>query len=198
MRSTFNGEGLELKLYPLRPSVNARTSGGGPSSNTRFTGPARRAIVQPMKRTVLRMLDEAAERWASRPYALRKTDDGYLAYSFTEIREGARRFAAWMLGQGFRAGDNLAILAEGGPEWIIAECGMLYARCVSVPLSIKLLVEEVSFRLDHSGAKAVIVSKNQLKKALAALKKERRFRSTDIIHRRRSRLGQGDRESRGY
>ncbi|MGO8693723.1 MAG: AMP-dependent synthetase/ligase [Rectinemataceae bacterium] len=124
-----------------------------------------------MKRTVLRMLDEAAERWASRPYALRKTDDGYLAYSFTEIREGARRFAAWMLGQGFRAGDNLAILAEGGPEWIIAECGMLYARCVSVPLSIKLLVEEVSFRLDHSGAKAVIVSKNQLKKALAALKR---------------------------
>jgi long-chain acyl-CoA synthetase len=123
-----------------------------------------------MKRTVLRMMDEAAERWSTRPYAVKKTDKGYRAFSFTEVRESARQFAAWMLDRGFGFGDNLAILAEGSPEWIIAECGMLYIRCVSVPLSIKLLVEEISFRLDHSEAKAVIVSKNQLEKTLVALK----------------------------
>ena len=124
-----------------------------------------------MKRTVLRMLDEAAERWPSRAYALRKTDAGYLSFSFAQVREGARAFAAWLIGHGFLPGDNLAILAEGSPEWVMAECGILCARCVSVPLSIKLLAEEIPFRLEHSRAKAILTTKNQIEKVLVSLQK---------------------------
>ncbi|HTX71741.1 MAG TPA: AMP-binding protein, partial [Rectinemataceae bacterium] len=123
-----------------------------------------------MNRTVLRMLDEAADRWPNRPYTLKKTDAGYKAYSFSETRAAAHRFAAWLIMNGFRAGDSLAILAEGSPEWIIAECGMLCARCVSVPLSVKLLAEEIPFRLNHAGARAVVTSRNQWTKVLAALR----------------------------
>ncbi|HSV91750.1 MAG TPA: AMP-binding protein, partial [Desulfobacterales bacterium] len=121
-----------------------------------------------MKRTILRMLDEAAARWPSAPYALRKTDTGYAAVSFSEARERSREFAAWLLSAGFRRGDAAAILAEGSPEWIMGEFGLLMAGCVSVPLSIKLLGEEIPFRLDHSEAKAVLTTKNQLKKVLGS------------------------------
>ena len=43
-----------------------------------------------MQRTVLRMLDEAAEKWPDTPYALRKTDAGYVPVSFREARERSR------------------------------------------------------------------------------------------------------------
>ena len=121
-----------------------------------------------MKRTILRMLDEAVAKWPSAPYALRKTDAGYAAVSFSDARERSREFAAWLLSAGFRRGDAAAILAEGCPEWIMGEFGLMMAGCVSVPLSIKLLGEEIPFRLDHSEAKAILVTKNQLKKVLGS------------------------------
>jgi long-chain acyl-CoA synthetase len=121
-----------------------------------------------MKRTILRMLDEAAAKWPGAPYALRKTDAGYTAVSFSEARERSREFAAWLLSAGFRRGDAAAILAEGSPEWIMGEFGLLMAGCVSVPLSIKLLGEEIPFRLNHSEAKAILTTKNQLKKVLGS------------------------------
>ncbi len=123
-----------------------------------------------MERTVIRMLDEAAKTWAAAPYALKKKDEGYVAVSFAEARERAREFAAWLLGAGFRKGDSLAILGEGSPEWIMGEFGLVMAGCVSVPLSIKLLGEEIPFRLNHSEAKAILTTKNQLEKVLGSFK----------------------------
>jgi long-chain acyl-CoA synthetase len=116
------------------------------------------------------MIDEAAITWANDPYAVRKTDAGYVPVTFKEARERSREFAAWILSRGWVKGDNLAILAEGSPEWIIGECGMLMAGCVSVPLSIKLLGEEIPFRLNHSEAKAILTTKNQLEKVIGSFK----------------------------
>jgi long-chain acyl-CoA synthetase len=121
-----------------------------------------------MNRTILRMLDEAAAKWPSAPYALRKTGAGFVAVSFAEARERSREFAAWLLSAGFRRGDAAAILAEGSPEWIMAEFGLLMTGCVSVPLSIKLLGEEIPFRLNHSEARAICTTKNQLRKVLGS------------------------------
>jgi len=63
-----------------------------------------------MKKTILAMLDRAAATWPSSPYAHRKTDEGFKASSFSEVREAARAFAAWLLSSGFAPGDRMAIL----------------------------------------------------------------------------------------
>ncbi len=121
-----------------------------------------------MKRTVLRMMDEASIKWGDAPYALKKGASDWIPVSFSEARQRSREFAAWLVSMGFTRGDRLAILAEGSPEWILAESGALCAGCVSVPLSIKLLAEEIPFRLDHSEAKAIVTTKNQLEKVLGS------------------------------
>ncbi len=115
------------------------------------------------------MMDEAASKWDRTPYALKKTDSGWIATSFAEARAKSREFAAWLISNGFNKEDRVAILGEGSPEWIIGECGVLRAGCISVPLSIKLLVDEIPFRLEHSEAKAVLTTKNQIEKVLDAL-----------------------------
>ncbi len=119
-----------------------------------------------MKRTVLRMMDEAASTWGEHPYALKKGSSGWEAVSFSQARERSREFGAWLVSKGFERGDRVAILAEGSPEWVVAESGLLRAACVAVPLSIKLLAEEIPFRLDHSEAKAILTTKNQIEKVL--------------------------------
>jgi long-chain acyl-CoA synthetase len=122
-----------------------------------------------MKRTVLRMLDEAALRWGTLAYACKKTDTGWVSVSFVQARERSRDFAAWLLSAGMSPTDAMVIIAEGSPEWIMAEFGLLMAGCISVPLSIKLLEEEIPFRANHSKAKGIITTKNQLKKVLGSL-----------------------------
>ncbi len=124
-----------------------------------------------MNRTVLRMLDEAAVAFSDDPYALRKTEAGWTATSYRQAAERSRQFAAWLVSRGFAKGDRAAILAEGCPEWIVGELGLVAAGCISVPLSIKLLEEEIPFRIAHSGSRAVLVTKNQLEKVLSALGK---------------------------
>jgi long-chain acyl-CoA synthetase len=122
-----------------------------------------------MKRTVFRMLDEAARDWADDPYALRKTDSGYVATSFAQARERSRAFAAWLVSQGYEKNHTMAVLGEGSPEWICGEFGLMCAGLISVPLSIKLLAEEIPFRLNHSDAKGILTTHNQLEKVLTAL-----------------------------
>ncbi len=121
------------------------------------------------KRTVLGMLAHAVESYPDDPYALRKSDSGYVATSYRQVAEAARQVGAWLVARGFAKGDRAAIIAEGSPEWIIGELGLVSAGCVSVPLSIKLLEEAIPFHVAHSGSRAVLTTRNQLEKVLGAL-----------------------------
>ncbi len=121
------------------------------------------------KRTIVALLEKAAGEYKDGPYALKKTDAGWEATSFEQTRGKARAIAAWLLEKGYAKNDAAVILSEGSPEWICVEFGLLSAGMVSVPLSIKLLPEEIPFRVSHSEAKLFATSRNQLDKVLPAL-----------------------------
>ncbi|MFW5995406.1 MAG: AMP-dependent synthetase/ligase, partial [Spirochaetia bacterium] len=106
------------------------------------------------------MLATAAQSFPRRSYALRKVDDGWYTRSFSDIREDAITLSAGLQQEGLGEGATGAILAEGSPEWITAEFALLYAGGTSVPLSTRLLAEEVPFRLNHSEASVLFLSAN--------------------------------------
>jgi long-chain acyl-CoA synthetase len=122
-----------------------------------------------MKRTILALLEEAERTYPDVSYVLKKTDAGWEGWTFGRVRSEARALAAWLLARKFRRGETVSILAEGSPEWVAAEFGVLMAGGVSVPLSIKLLSEEIPFRVKHSGSKIFVTTGNQLEKVLTAL-----------------------------
>jgi long-chain acyl-CoA synthetase len=78
------------------------------------------------------MLKEAEQKYPDIPYALKRTDSGYMPTTFKEVRQKARQFAAWLLANDLKAGDRAAIIAEGSPEWLISELGVLSAGMISV------------------------------------------------------------------
>jgi len=127
--------------------------------------------------TITDLSARAAVEFRDRAYVARKTGDGWISLTFGEVHVRARRFAAWLLGQGFAKGDRFALLADGSPEWIVAELGVMLAAGVSVPLSFKLLAEEIPFRLDHSGAAFLAVSRHTSDKCCSILGRlEKRIR----------------------
>ncbi len=113
-----------------------------------------------MKKTVLNLLDDAVNQYPNSPYTLEKGDSEYVPKTFTQVRTDARFFAAELYNLGIKKNDKIAILAEGRNYWVSGEFGILMAGAISVPLSIKLLPEEVLFRINHSESRAIILTQN--------------------------------------
>ncbi len=119
------------------------------------------------QRTVFSMLDRAATKYANDPYLSRKNDQGWVRTSFSEAKIKARQLASAFIELGIKTNDKISILSEAKNDWIIAEFAALYAGGISVPLSIKLLPEEVPFRVNHSDASMFIISENTLEKVIS-------------------------------
>jgi long-chain acyl-CoA synthetase len=122
-----------------------------------------------MRKTVYTMLDNAVEDFGDHPFVAVKNDEEWQHYSFRTIASDAEAIAAALLSRGYRDDEKIAILAEGSAQWVTCEFGTLLAGGISVPLSIKLLPEEIPFRLNHSEARAIVVSKNMLPKLSSSI-----------------------------
>jgi len=127
------------------------------------------------QRTVFSMLNEAARRYAKDPYLSSKGDQGWIRTSFSEAKLKSTQLAAAFLELGLSKDNKVAILSEAKTDWIIAEFAALYADGISVPLSIKLLPEEVPFRVNHSDTSLFVISENTLEKVISQWDKYQNF-----------------------
>lgn len=113
------------------------------------------------------MLDSAAQNYPDAPYLSTMSDQGWVATSFSEARTRSKWLASSFIDLGIKKNDKIAILSEAKTDWIIAEFAALYSGGISVPLSIKLLPEEVPFRVNHSDSSLFVLSENTLDKVLS-------------------------------
>jgi long-chain acyl-CoA synthetase len=125
-----------------------------------------RAMTQP--KTLPRLFEAKAFEHPTRPLIWEKRNGGYRSKTYGEIQEEIHAFAAGLLWLGAKPGDRIGLLSEGRKDWIVAELGILYTGAICVPLSVKLEeVEELRFRLTHSGTQLLVVSASQAAKAAA-------------------------------
>jgi long-chain acyl-CoA synthetase len=118
-------------------------------------------------KTIIGLLDQAAEKYANYSYASHKTQEGWQSFTYKQVKELSMRLAESLHSIGIRPDDSVAILSEGSPMWIIAEYAILSLGAISIPLSVKLLPSELPYRLNHSESKAIFVSWNNLDKVLS-------------------------------
>ncbi|MBB6479199.1 AMP-dependent synthetase/ligase [Spirochaeta isovalerica] len=121
-----------------------------------------------MKKTVLRMMNEAVEKYGDYPYLANKTDEGWDKIGFAGTRDRAVKIARALVNRGYEKGDAFSIISEGRSEWVISELSVIMLGGVSVPLSLKLLTEEIPFRVNHSESKVIFFSHITLSKVLEA------------------------------
>ncbi|MBN2656259.1 MAG: AMP-binding protein [Spirochaetales bacterium] len=121
-----------------------------------------------MKQTVLRMMNEAVEKYGDYPYLANKTDEGWDKIGFAETKERALKISRALVRRGYGKGDSFSIISEGRSEWVISELAVIMLGGISVPLSLKLLTEEIPFRVNHSESKVIFFSHITLPKVLEA------------------------------
>lgn len=113
-------------------------------------------------RTLVQLMETAAEQFGDEAYLLEKVGDAYQETSYRETRKQVRRFAAGLMALGIQKGDRISVISEGRSLWVVAEVGILYAGAANVPISVKINeAAELKFRLAHSGCRMVVVSETQ-------------------------------------
>ena len=110
-------------------------------------------------KTIIELFETAVLNYPDNVYLWEKKGGKYEGTSYKETREQVLNLAAGLVDLGFKNGDRAALVADGRNDWIISELGMLYAGGANVPLSIRLETNELAFRIKHSGAKIIFVSK---------------------------------------
>jgi long-chain acyl-CoA synthetase len=118
-----------------------------------------------MKKTIIDFFEENVAKYGNNTFLWEKKTTAFEPVTFNQTKEQVYRLAAGLIQAGVQPDDKIALLSEGRNDWIIAELGILYTGAANVPLSIKLEESnDLIFRLQHSEARFIIVSGNQLRK----------------------------------
>ena len=115
-------------------------------------------------RTIINFFEESVKKFGDNIYMWEKSNGQYKGATYKEIHKKVQLFGAGLMSLGIKKGERIGLAADGRNSWIICELGILYAGAADVPMSIRLSSDEIKFRLEHSGATMVIVSKQQVPK----------------------------------
>ena len=128
--------------------------------------------------TIPELFEDSVARYGDKPYLWEKRDGQYQPTTYREVRDLVYPTAAGLMAIGLQKGDRVALLSEGRVDWVVSELGILYAGGIDVALSTKINeLDELKFRIDHSGCRFAFVSGPQapklmqIKKDLPALEK---------------------------
>ncbi|HYM84954.1 MAG TPA: AMP-binding protein, partial [Candidatus Dormibacteraeota bacterium] len=111
-----------------------------------------------MERTLVDLLESAAERYGDRPALALRRDDGTMAgWSYREL-ERRSRLAAWRLrARGLRPGERLLTWAPSAPELAAVYFGAMRAGLILVPLDLRMAPEATERIVERSGASQLVV-----------------------------------------
>jgi len=84
--------------------------------------------------------------------------------TYTQMGNRAKQIASILKQMGIGKGDRVMIFSDNCPEWPLAYFGIAFAGAVSVPLLTGFSAEQVQYISNHSGTKAICLSREMEEK----------------------------------
>src|SRR5512139_3770702 len=110
------------------------------------------------KYTLPQILSEQAKRLGTAHTAIREKAYGiWQTYNWEDYSSYVRRTALGLLGMGIRRRENVALVTNNHPEWLLAELGAQAVGCVTVNLFTSSISDELAEALKRFQAAVVIV-----------------------------------------
>jgi benzoate-CoA ligase len=103
------------------------------------------------------------------------------AVSYEQLLHQVKKFGAMIRALGIEQGDRVAIVAADSPEWIVSFLGTVAVGAVAVPASTMLSPAELQYVLNHCGARAVVITPEQLEKLRASKARLPQLKSVLLI-----------------
>ena len=117
-------------------------------------------------RNLATLFFDQSEAYSDRPFLWAKHSGTYQSQSYAEVGAEVKRIAKGLRALGIAKGDRVLLLSENRPEWVIAELAIITIGAVAVPAYTTSTTDDILYILDHSGAKAAIVSTEKLARKL--------------------------------
>ena len=118
-----------------------------------------------MNLTLPLLFENSVKKYPNNVLMLEKHSGEYVSTTYKEMQPLIHNFAAGLLSLGLQKGDRVALISEGRNDWVMSELGIVFIGAINVPISVKVNeLNDLKFRLAHSGCKFAIVSKSQLEK----------------------------------
>ena len=115
---------------------------------------------------------DVVDRYAedpARPALLARTPAGAeRRLSFADVRDGARRAANLLSQLGVGPGDPVIVMLPRVPEWQLVTLGALEIGALVIPSSTVLRAKDIGYRAAHSGAVAIVATRDQVPAVEAA------------------------------
>jgi acetyl-CoA synthetase len=111
---------------------------------------------------------DVCDKWADGSGRLaliyEQRDGSAVHYTFDDLRRRSAQFAHALRAHGVGAGERVAIFLPQSPQTAIAHVGAYKAGCVTVPLFALFGVDAIQYRLENSGAAALVTDAVGLQK----------------------------------
>src|SRR3989440_7625472 len=119
--------------------------------------------------TLARLFWDRVEQSAGRPAQSFKVGAEWRTITWREVGDIVRELALGLIALGRQKGDRVALVSASGAEWVQADFAIFSAGCVTVPVYPTYPPDLISYVVNDSGAKTIIVEDSaQLAKVLQA------------------------------
>jgi long-chain acyl-CoA synthetase len=127
-----------------------------------------------MSETVYPVPYEMLRKWANRTpdrvYLRQPVNRVYREKTWAQVHDEVLRLAAAFRAMGLKKGDVVAILGKNTAEWFICDFAIAAAGLIPAPIYFTAGADTISYILEHSEAKAIILGKlDDLKPARAGI-----------------------------
>ena len=137
----------------------------------------------PRHRSLVDMLDRAADRYGSRVAMIARRPSGEQTQTtYRELRDRAHRAALLLATRGIKPGDRVLLIGENSPDWVLGYFAILCAGAIAVPLDQLISAEELA-PICKIAEPAAVLRSNAVHKRLGSTLRRR----SSETHRARSR-----------
>ncbi|WP_421658282.1 AMP-dependent synthetase/ligase [Leptothermofonsia sp. ETS-13] len=123
-------------------------------------------------KTLPLLLDEGCDRSPNSQAFNQWTDKGWQPLSNREFQSSIEAVALGLLQLGLEKGDRMALLMHSDVNFCLADIASLLAGFVNVPIDLTQTLEHIIFVIQHSEAKTLIISNQDLLEQIAPYLKD--------------------------
>jgi long-chain acyl-CoA synthetase len=139
---------------------------------TQTASEAAPSASSPARATLVDLFLRQVEALGPAPALLYRAGDRFTAISWADFGRAADRWVSFLLDQGVKEHEHVAIWSGNRPEWHIADAGILCARNRPVPVYLTLSAEQGGYVLGHSESRVVVVENEQLRDRVLEVRKD--------------------------
>lgn len=120
------------------------------------------AAPQEYVKSVLDFMHQRSVKFADHVAMCIKDGDKWRELNYADLSNAARKLSSYLIQNGVKPGDRVALLSESKPEWGIAFFGAIRAGAIVVPLDIKLTEAELTSILSDCTPNVVLCDSKHL------------------------------------